>query len=167
MLLSLFGCATGEIITSNYYGQCSSNNNDYCKAQKKIAACTATANRYPYSRDRLMFEEYGALFTTDAEFQIEGGPLSVGREAIVQALRARGPLMQTRHVNKVVDMKVLSENEVQGVSYVTVWRKLHQHDEQSLEGQAWILGEYHDQFMMEGDRCLIQKRLVKIVFQQP
>ena len=166
-LLSLVGCATGDIVASNYYSQCSSSNDERCKEQMMIAACTATANSYPYSRDRLLFDEYAALFTEDAEFQIEGGPQSLGREAIVHALKTRGPLMQTRHLSKVVDMRVTGTTEVQGLSYVTVWRKRHQGDEQSLEGQAWIVGEYHDQFVMEGDNCLIHKRLVKIVFQQP
>ncbi len=165
-LLSLFACASGDVRTNNYYGQCVSSNGDQCKEQRMIAACMATANSYPYSRDRLLFEEYGALFTEDAEFQIEGGPQSVGREAIVQALRERGPSMQTRHLTKVVDMRVTADNEVRGLSYVTVWRKRHQDDPQSNEGEAWVVGEYHDQFLMQDEKCLIQKRLVKIVFQQ-
>ena len=172
VLVSLVGCVTGEIAANNFYSQCSSSSEDQCKEQMMIAACAATADSYPHSRDRLLFEEYGALFTADAEFQIEGGPRAVGREVIVQALRTRGPLMQTRHLNKVVDMQVISDTEVKGLSYVTIWRKRHQDSEQkdakpSLEGQAWIVAEYHDDFKMEGDKCLIQNRLVKVVFQQP
>lgn len=134
---------------------------------KIIESCTATANRYPYSRDRLLYDEYGALFTEDAVFQIEGGLEVIGRPAIVQALRERGATAITRHVSHVVSIETNDDTTASGISYVTIWRA----DARSMQAgdntvaSPFVVGEYHDEFKIQDQRCLISKRLVRIVFQ--
>ena len=130
-------------------------------------ACTDTANQYPYSRDRLLYEEYAELFTQDASFQIEGNPKVQGREAIVNALKSRGPNKVTRHINNVVDMRVTGPQSLEGVSYVQVWSvDRDAYDEgKNTVSSPWIIGEYHDKFEMDEGRCLIKERFVKIIYQ--
>ena len=137
-----------------------------CQEQRLLAACAATANSYPYSRDRLLYEEYGALFTQDAVFQIEGGPISSGRAAIVEALKLRGPNTLTRHYNKVVHMQATDEKSAEGISYVTVWMRSAGQMEagDNIVKAPFVVGEYHDNFRWQDGRCLISKRFVKIVF---
>jgi len=131
-----------------------------------VQACTETANNYPYSRDRLLYKEYGELFTEDAVFQVEGSNKAVGRQAIINALKARGPQKVTRHINNVVDMTVLDNGQIQGVSYVEVWSvDAETYSQGDISVSApWVIAEYHDQFEMQNGRCLISNRFAKIVY---
>lgn len=136
-----------------------------CEA-KIIQACTYTSNHYPYPRDRLMYEEYGALFTEDATFGLEGSKLQKGREEIIAAMKERGGKLVTRHLTQVVKMEVTSPTTAEGVSYLTLLRKeddKYQNGDTSFPSPQ-IFGEYHDKFEMEGDKCLFKQRLIKLVF---
>ncbi|MEM7357628.1 MAG: nuclear transport factor 2 family protein [Pseudomonadota bacterium] len=130
-------------------------------------ACTDTADSYVYVRDRLLYEEYVALFSEDASFQIEGGPTAEGREQIVNALRTRGPAADLRHDSKVVHMQQTGAATASGVSYFTIWRAdgVGAKIGKNKLGSPWVFGEYHDDYQMQGGRCLITKRLIKIVYQ--
>ena len=165
LLVLISSCAaSGEVAKQRYADDCGQAAE--CQKQRLLTECAATANRYPYSRDRLLYDEYGALFTQDAVFQIEGGPISRGRAAIVDALRLRGPKALTRHYNKVVQMQSTGKNTAVGISYVTVWMRSAeqmQAGDNSVEA-PFVVGEYHDNFRWQDGRCLIAKRLVKIVF---
>lgn len=162
-LLLVSACVTGGINETNYYAQCDSADNEACKVQLMLRSCAATANRYPYVRDRLLYEEYGALFTENAEFKIDGGSAAIGRAAIVQALRDRGPARAMRHTNTVVQMQATGEDTASGISYVTIWRS-NNNASKPAEGEPWVQGEYHDEFKIQDEQCLIAKRFVKIVF---
>jgi len=162
----LSACTSGK---STQYGACPLTEPaaSKCREQKLIAACSATADRYPYVRDRLLYEEYGDLMTEDAVFQIEGQPEVRGRTAIVDALRERGPKVNMRHLSRVVHMQAIGEDSAQGISYVNIWREFKTDTGGQNESSAgpWLLGEYHDRFRMEQDKCRISHRFVKIVFQ--
>lgn len=164
--LNLAACVANGDTHNNYYGDCQQGD-QLCAEQKIVDACTRTANRYPYSRDRLLLEEYADLVTEDAVFQIEGGPKLEGRAAIADGLANRGAANETRHFSQVVQINATGEDTAEGLSYVTVWSV----DAQAFaEGrntvtEPWVIGEYHDQFEMEAGTCRISNRLVKIVFQ--
>lgn len=164
--LYLSACVISGETLNNYYNYCQPGD-EQCVEQKIIEACTRTASQYPYSRDRLLADEYAALMTADAVFQIEGGPKLVGREAISNALRERGADREVRHFSQVVRMTVTAEDRAEGLSYVTVWGV----DAQSFaEGkntvrQPVVIAEYHDQFRVEAAACRISNRLVKIIFE--
>lgn len=165
-ILNLSACGIyGETI-NNYYNQCPAGDAQ-CLQQKTIDACTRTANRYAYSRDRLLLEEYADLMTKDASFQIEGGPSLVGREAISRALLDRGEETVVRHFSNVVHIKVTGVDTAEGISYVVVWGV----DAASFgEGKNRVqepmaIAEYHDQFKIEENTCRISSRLVKIIFE--
>ena len=133
-----------------------------------IESCTRTANSYPYSRDRLDYEVYGDLFTKDAVFELQGDR-TVGRDAIVDALRTRGPRAVTRHFSNVVHMEVTGAAKARGVSYLALYRAS---PEDMADGHNQIAGpaivaEYHDQFEFEDGQCRIAERVVKIIFQGP
>jgi len=162
-LMLLSACVTGGPITNNYQN-CTTPE---CKQHAAVQACTVTANSYPYVRDQLLYEEYGALFTDDAVFQIEQTPAVVGRAAIVQALKKRGPATPTRHMNHVVSMQALDDSTASGISYGTVWRagKNEQGEPSKSVSGPWLVVEYHDDFRIEAGRCVIAKRLIKIIFE--
>lgn len=166
MMFNLSACVISGETINHYYNQCQAGDQQ-CQAQKTIDACTRTANQYPYSRDRLLFDEYADLMTEDAVFQIEGGPQLVGREAIVGALRERGVASEVRHISQVVRMVAKAEDSAQGLSYVMVWGV----DAQSVAkgnnqvSQPLAIAEYHDEFKIEAGICRISNRLVKIIFE--
>ena len=165
LLVFISACAAhGDVAKQRDNGSC--GHQQECQKHDLLAACAATANSYPYSRDRLLFDEYAALFTQDAVFQIEGGPISNGRAAIVEALKLRGPKAVTRHYNKVVQMQATGQNTAQGISYVTVWMRSAEQMQASdnIVKAPFVVGEYHDKFRWQDGRCLIAKRFVKIVF---
>ncbi|NND00410.1 MAG: nuclear transport factor 2 family protein [Gammaproteobacteria bacterium] len=148
---------------SHYYGWCPDQHSQACKQRLLLEACRATANSYPYLRDRLLYDQYGALFTEEAVFQIEGSPELVGRQAITAALRERGSQGIMRHVSHVVNIAATGEASAEAVSYVTIWREETTPTDKAVSG-PWIMGEYHDEFQMQNRQCLISKRVVKIVF---
>ena len=145
-----------------------------------VAACTHTANVYPYYRDELMYEEYGNLFAEDAVFTLKGNEV-VGREKIVKALKIRGPKTVTRHISNVVSMEVISDTEIRGVSYLTLYsaplktqkRPYTNHDESGVSSIKQpkriagpkLVGEYHDTFEIdENGDCKIASRRVDVIF---
>lgn len=160
----LLGACAVTDNASHFYGWCPDQHGRACKQRLLLETCTGAANSYPYARDRLLYDEYGALFTENAVFQIAGGPEIVGREAIIAALRERGPLATMRHISRVVRINATGESTAEAISYVTIWRGDATPGDQAVSG-PWIMGEYHDEFQMQDRRCLISRRLVKIVFQ--
>lgn len=142
---------------------------DECNAEceaKIIQACTYTANHYPYPRDRLMYKEFGELFTEDATFGLEGTELQEGRDEIVAAMKKRGGKLVTRHLTQVVKMEVISPTTAEGVSYLTLLRR--EADKYKAGDTSYplpqLFGEYHDKFEMQGDKCLFKQRVIKLVF---
>ncbi len=131
-------------------------------------ACTQTANSYPFSRDRLDYDAYGALFTDDAVFDLSaiGAGRLVGREAIVAALKARGPAAVTRHINQVVKMEAVDATHARGVSYVVVYAVPADRMAagSTAVSQPLVVAEYHDQFVWAAGRCQIQERRLQMVF---
>ncbi|NND82338.1 MAG: nuclear transport factor 2 family protein [Gammaproteobacteria bacterium] len=165
-------CVSVDGTTNWYQGECQKSAEDCAlerAAERMLAACTVTANSYPYARDRAMLDEYAQLFTEDAHFQIEGQPALQGRPALVAGLQARAAANELRHMSQVVDMQATGEGTARGVSYVTIWRvgaEAWSNGDRTVHG-PWIVAEYHDEFRMQGKRCLISDRLVKIVFAGP
>ena len=164
-LLLLSGCVSiqGVDVQGDF---CPDSQQANCREQWIVNACSATANSYPYYRDRLLYKGYGELFTENATFQIGDRAVIEGREAIVQALRNRGPKATSRHFSQVVNMQAVGEDAATGISYLN----LYQVDTQTLNngdnsvGAPTFIAEYHDTFMIENNRCLIDKRKVVIVF---
>ncbi len=133
-----------------------------------VSACTQTANSYPYSRDRLDYEAYGDLFAPDAVFDLTtiGAGELVGREAIVSALKARGPAAVTRHINQVVTMEAVDAAHARGLSYVVVYAVPADAMAagNSAVSQPLVVAEYHDQFVWLSGRCQIERRRLEVIF---
>ena len=163
ILVCLSACIRGEV--TRVYDGCSSGKKATCVNHALIKACTETVNRYAHSRDRLLYDEYGSLFTEDASFQLGEQPAIEGRAMIVEALRNRGPLTPTRHFSQVVDMQVMDEASVKGLSYVQVYK--YEQSETNKNPQRsigpWIVAEYHDSFVVLNNQCLIKSRKVEII----
>ncbi len=130
-----------------------------------ISACNETAGRYAWLRDRLEYEAYGDLFTEDGVFAI-GSQETVGRGAIIEALKARGADQTTRHVITPVRIEVIDRQRATGISYLQLYSATgrQQGDEPlGIQGPAAI-AEYHDEFRMTDAGCKFAARRVKLIF---
>lgn len=132
------------------------------RQQEIVAACTRTNRDYQYHRDRGNAAEYGGLFTQDAEFLL-GTPL-VGREAIVAAMLERVAERKTRHFINIVQLDVTGPDTAEGLVYLMVTGAPIGAGAAERKGGVDVVAEYHDRYVMRGERCLIERRAVDIAF---
>ena len=153
------GCVGVDTISVRQSG-CGDLDPAACQEKRIIDACSETVQRYAYSRDRLLYDEYADLFTDDAVFQIEGYPAANGKQAIIESFKQRGSGSFTRHFSQVVNIDVIDDNRAKGISYFTLYlvnREAYDAGQRTLNGPS-IVGEYHDEFAIAGDQCLIRSR---------
>jgi hypothetical protein len=125
-----------------------------------VFACEQVVKHYAYYRDRLDYEGYGKLFTTDAVLLFPGGMRYQGRDAIVEALRERGPQTVTRHLVTAVKIIPNDNTTATGTSYVLVYgypAGPEITEPVTVKGYS-LVGEYRDAFRMVDGECLIQQR---------
>lgn len=132
------------------------------RAEAMRQACTTLVVQYAYSRDRLDYEAYGALFTEDATFEL-AGQKTEGRKAIVAALRQRGPQMITRHFSTPVAFEPQSSTTARGVAYLQLFRVGADTDAPHPYDQAPLIAEYHDEYEVDEASCRFRSRRIKLV----
>ena len=130
--------------------------------QEIVAACTRTNQDYQFHRDRGNAEAYGALFTEDAEFLLQK-PLR-GRDAIIAAMEARFADRATRHFINLVQLDVTGPDAAEGLVYLMVTGGKKAQEGTAPRGAIDLVAEYSDRYVMQGSRCLIQRRAVDIIF---
>ncbi len=132
------------------------------RAQQIEQACLKTNRDYQFHRDRGNAEAYAALFSEDGEFVLSDTVR--GREDIGAAMAARFSQQRSRHFINVVQMNVTGINSAEGLIYLQLFRGPQgQPAPQSTVGVE-LVAEYHDQYVMEGERCLIRQRRVEVIF---
>ncbi len=132
------------------------------RQQTIVDACTRTNQDYQFHRDRGNAEAYGALFTEDAEFVLQK-PLK-GREAITGAMEKRFAERASRHFINIVQLNATGPDTAEGLIYLMLTGGPKDADEAVPPGSVDLVAEYHDRYVMEGDRCLIQRRAVNVIF---
>lgn len=132
------------------------------RQQEIVAACTQTNRDYQLHRDRGNAAEYGALFTPDAEFVLSA-PLR-GREAITAAMLDRVAERQTRHFINIVQLEATGPDTAEGLVYLMVTGAPAGAAPADRKGSVDLVAEYHDRYVMQGTRCLIERRAVDIAF---
>lgn len=119
-------------------------------------ACFETVHRYSVLRDHGPVDDYGDLFTEDAEFTI-GGNTVKGRENLKSRLVEQLSAGRAMHTMTTVN---IADDAKTGLSYMTV---VVGDSETQTQTDAFYV-EVYDEYAFEGMRCLIAKRDVEFVF---
>lgn len=132
------------------------------RADTMRQACAELVVQYAYSRDRLDYETYGNLFTEDAIFAL-AGQATKGRQAIVDALRARGTQNLTRHFSTPVSFEATSETQAKGLAYLQLFRAPAGTKLPGTYTEGPLIAEYHDEYEVIGSTCRFRSRRIKLV----
>src|SRR5580704_19319601 len=121
-------------------------------------------------------EEWGMLFTEDADYTIGGRPFEKGRAAIVESGRQRrmrgthGPGSNNRHLSASVLVRSTGPDTAEAVSYLAMYKDLPPEGDEILpegpggEGQTTksptllVLGYYRDRFRRTSDGWKVAHR---------
>ena len=121
-----------------------------------LDACEQAVLDYAYYRDRPDADNVAKLFTSDGTFKMAQDVFS-GRDAIHQRIKDAegGPVF--RHMMSTIHIEQSGEDTARGVSYATVYLAPPGELPITITDFA-ALGEYHDEFVRQGEGCLIRNR---------
>jgi hypothetical protein len=111
-----------------------------------------------YDRVVSLFAEYGAFDRLGEVFE--------GRDAIRRWLSTRPEKLTMRHVCTNFEVSPISENEMRGMTYFTVYRALEAGEGPFAFIGPEAVGEYRDVIKRESGQWLIARREIKMVFQK-
>jgi SnoaL-like domain len=118
-------------------------------------------------------EEWGMLFTEDADYTIGGRPFEKGRAAIVESGRQRrargthGPGSNNRHLSASVLVRSTGPDTAEAVSYLAMYKDLPPESEGHDPGndgdvvrspELLVLGTYRDSFRRTSDGWKVTHR---------
>jgi hypothetical protein len=112
-------------------------------------------------------EEWGMLFTEDADYTIGGQPFEKGRAAIVESGRQRrtrgthGPGSSNRHLSASVVVRTTGPDTAEAVSYLAMYKDLPPEDpdgEVVNSPELLVLGTYRDRFRRTSDGWKVTHR---------
>jgi hypothetical protein len=121
-------------------------------------------------------EEWGMLFTEDADYTIGGRPFEKGRAAIVESGRQRrsrgthGPGSNNRHLSASVLVRSTGPDTAEAVSYLAMYKDLppegdgHELENPGNDGEMvkspelLVLGTYRDRFRRTSDGWKVTHR---------
>jgi hypothetical protein len=121
-------------------------------------------------------EEWGMLFTEDADYTIRGRPFENGRAAIVESGRQRrmrgthGPGSNNRHLSASVVVRSTGPDTAEAVSYLAMYKDLPPEGEGPEPGnpgndgemmtspELLVLGTYRDRFRRTSDGWKVTHR---------
>ncbi|NNC38481.1 MAG: hypothetical protein EX271_09360 [Acidimicrobiales bacterium] len=125
-----------------------------------VDLCAKTVKDYGPLRDEGPAEAYADLFTVDGEFHL-GPNVTQGRDALIARHKAANTASVWRH--NMTDIRIIdSEAGLSGNTrfHIFTGPKGGKPSAPSRE----IIGDYHDEFVIEEGGCKIKTRKVKIVF---
>jgi hypothetical protein len=120
-------------------------------------------------------EEWGMLFTEDADYTIGGRPFEKGRAAIVESGRQRrmrgthGPGSNNRHLSASVLVRSTGPDTAEAVSYLAMYKDLPReadgyepenlgNDGEVKSPELLVLGTYRDRFHRTSDGWKVTHR---------
>jgi hypothetical protein len=120
-------------------------------------------------------EEWGMLFTEDADYTIRGRPFEKGRAAIVESGRQRrmrgthGPGSNNRHLSASVLVRSTGPDTAEVVSYLAMYKDLPReadgyepenlgNDGEVKSPELLVLGTYRDRFRRTSDGWKVTHR---------
>ena len=135
-------------------------NSDAVNGEGDCALVVNAAARVSLYADSASVEQYAALFTQDAVWEMQGAPAIEGLDAIVAAVRERraagttGPQSNARHVvlSTVVD---ISGDDASAVSIFQFYTDF------DTSPSLRAMGVYKDVFRREAKSWLLSRRLIE------
>lgn len=125
-----------------------------------VELCAQTVRDYGILRDEGPAESYADLFTPDGEFHL-GPNVTKGREALIARHIASNADTVWRH--NMTDIRITEPKEgLTGVTRFHIF--MGPRSDKAGQPSREIIGDYIDQFVMDGTACKIESRKVKIVF---
>jgi hypothetical protein len=115
--------------------------------------------------DHREYDRVPPLFTEDGVFDRMGHAFE-GRAAIRTWLPTRPEKLTMRHVLTNFELKPVSDTEMHGVTYFTVYRVLESGEGPFAFNGPDSVGEYRDVIKREGGEWLLALRQIKMVFQK-
>jgi hypothetical protein len=138
----------------------STNNTTYLPNPTGSLLCEKTIRAYPKLRDHGPINEYGALFSQDAHFEVK--KLSIflqGRDQITERLKSALATTKTIHMVEQIEINQISNNKYQARSSFTLQLKKRSEPNASV---VLIKGHYDDILQLDGKQCVITSRQVNI-----
>ena len=136
--------------------------------QDVVTACTALVHEYAYHRDRWDADSYANTFTEDGEVVFPDGRTFKGRETLRQRMRDDGGKTVSRHLMTTVNIFPGRDNgehnTATGLSYLLVFQEPAPQTPAVLTANSYIVGEYHDEFVIDDTGCKFARRTIKFVF---
>jgi hypothetical protein len=129
-------------------------------------ACERLVLAFAHFSDHLEYESLAALFTSDGIMQRPNGDLLNGRDAILNAYRARPAGRITRHVCSNIRITVESSDRARGLTYAVLYSgsstgPANGHFGFKVEQQ--LVGEFEDEFVLTADGWRIAVRRARFV----
>ena len=125
-----------------------------------VDLCAQTVRDYGTLRDEGPAESYADLFTPDGEFHL-GPNVTKGRDALIARHIASNADTVWRH--NMTDIRISEPKEgLTGVTRFHIF--MGSRSDKPSQPTREIIGDYIDQFVMDGTICKIKSRKVKIVF---
>ncbi len=123
-----------------------------------VQACTAINHDYAIARDRGDATAFAPLFTEDARFTIQG-EVFAGREAILERLRPGVAANFARLLIHTVQITPHPDGSATGVTYFTMFMAADGvTPTPPIKQYMLFMGEYHDRYVYDGERCRFQSR---------
>jgi len=129
------------------------------------SACKKTGISYARYTDQNNIDELALLFSLDAEFILAGRSFK-GRRAI----RSLFLMLQkkknyiSRHLVSNQWVQIAESGDIRGSSYITLYRLPKNGDNTAASVLPDVFAEYEDDYLISGDRCLIKRREINLVY---
>jgi hypothetical protein len=134
---------------------------------KVITQCTQLVYDYAYYRDRWDAENYSQLFMENGYLVFPDGKTFKGRETLrKRVLEESGTEISHHHMTSIKILPV-DEKSATGVSYLYILQAPSDAEVGALGVPAPSMvasAEYHDDYILDGQRCRFASRKIKFVF---
>jgi hypothetical protein len=132
--------------------------------QQLIDACTSINHDYALARDHADREAYADLFTSDAEFIMQGETFA-GIERILERIGPGNSQRFARLLVTTVDISPIDTTTATGITYFIMYMAMES-GEPGLPITSFqtFMGEYHDEYKLTADGCKFTRRETKPLF---
>lgn len=126
--------------------------------QHLVDACTGINHDYALARDHADKAAYAELFTSDAEFVMQGETFT-GNEQIVDRLNGDNSRNFARLLITTVDISPIDATTATGITYFVMYMAIdNANPTPPITKYMEFMGEYHDEYKLTVDGCQFSRR---------
>ena len=132
--------------------------------QQLVDACVSINHRYALARDHADQKAYADLFTSDAEFIMQGESFA-GIERILERIGSGNSQNFARLLITTVDISPIDATTATGVTYFIMYMAAESGEPKlPITKFQVFMGEYHDEYKLTADGCKFTRRETKPLF---